>query len=257
MLPAHLFQILIVDEDVRDAAPEPVLEANIASFKATYTGADYRLYSGPELARFIGENFPAEVLATYHALQPYSFKADLGRYCLLYKLGGLYSDLSFLHTRRMEIDAETEMVVFRGIPIHPSWATSTSLIYARAGHTVLKNAITRIVKYRRSRFHGVSPLEPTGPYLLGRVLAECADWRKIKFGDSRLISMDAGGRANIVKIMPTGELVAIRNKTHNSSIGELVRARGNSYAEMWRQGQVWAEPPAKNLLKKIKSKFSK
>ena len=239
-LPFPICQILIADIPVGAEVTTPLMETNAASFRAAYPDSPYHLYLKEELADFIAQHFPAVVARAFHALKPQAFKADLARYCLLHQLGGLYSDLSYLHLRGIEPPAGTQMVVFRDIPGHPSWAVSNALIYAKPGDAVLEHAIDRIVRHHKQGFTGVHPLEITGPYLFGRVLAECADWREIVFGESRLLSVEPSGRANIVKVLPaSGEVVAIRNKARDGQISDLIATGGNDYIRLWEEGQVW------------------
>ena len=45
---------------------------------------------------FIKENFDKTVLKAYNSIIPGGFKADLWRYCILYKYGGIYVDLDII-----------------------------------------------------------------------------------------------------------------------------------------------------------------
>lgn len=238
MRPERLFQILI-----SEGAPSTSdsLERNVASLKATYPQADYRLYGNEELLDFLAGEFSAPVLNAYRAMTPFAFKADLARYCLLFKFGGLYSDLSYMHVRPIEFDGRCQLIVFRDVPGHPSWAVSNAIIYAEPESPVLHRAIERIVAHQQAGFYGCSPLDPTGPYMFGKVLAETEDWKTIRFGDSRLVSVDRTGRPNIIKLMPTGEVVAIRNKTVNGNITDLIASGGNDYNELWHGRRIWGE----------------
>ena len=238
MTPGRVFQVLIT-EPGSAAVSTASLRRNIASLKLTYPHAQYRRYGDEELLDFISENHAPAVLAAYRAMAPYSYKSDLARYCLLYTYGGLYSDLSYLHLRAIDVDDRCEMVVFRDIPGHPSWATSTAVIYSKPNNPVLKRAIDQIVANHKAGYYGCSSLDPTGPYLFGRVLAETQDWTNIKFGDSQLLNTDQTGRPNIVKIMPTGEVVAIRNKTKNGTIEDLISEGGNDYNKLWVERRIW------------------
>ena len=51
-------------------------------------------YSDKGSREFVKNNFSKRVLDTYDKLIPGAYKADLFRYCILYKRGGIYSDLS-------------------------------------------------------------------------------------------------------------------------------------------------------------------
>ncbi|MCR4265983.1 glycosyltransferase family 32 protein [Nitratireductor sp. ZSWI3] len=251
----RIFQILISDRPAAEAPRSDALERNIASFRQTYPEASHHIYGDEELQDFLSESFGSEVLAAYRVMRPYAYKADLARYCLLMKFGGLYSDLSYMHVRRIEPRSRSKMVVFRDIPGHPSWSVSNAIIFAKPGSSVLDRAIQRVLAHCKSGHYGVSPLDPTGPYMFGRILAETDDWRAIEFGDSSRLNVDATGRTNIVKIMPGGEVVAIRNKTRDGTISDLVPNSGNNYNKLWRDRCVWGESSSRTLANKVRRKL--
>jgi len=251
--PQRLFQIMITDGTQPSVATTDAFARNVDSFRSTYPGSEYQRYGNEELVAFLAEHYPEPVLQAYRALTPYAFKADLARYCLLHTYGGLYSDLSYLHLRPIEIGERCDMVVFRDIAGHPSWAVSNAVIYAEADSPVLKRAIDRVVEHFNARFYGHSSLEPTGPYMFGRVLAETSDWTSITFGDSPRLNIDRTGRVNIVKMMPSGEIVAIRNKTAEGEFSDLVPSGGNNYNELWGERRIWGELDTRGLLDRMRS----
>ena len=108
-MPERLFQILITDGPPAATAFTDDLLRNIQSFKSAYPGATYQRLGDEEILDFLSDNHPAPVLKAYRAITPYAFKADLARYCLLFTHGGLYSDLSYLHLRPIEFNAECEL----------------------------------------------------------------------------------------------------------------------------------------------------
>ena len=77
------------------------------------------------------------------------------------------------------------MVLFRDIAHHPGHAVSNGLIYSRPGSEVLAETIRRILAHCEARFYGDSALDPTGPYLLGRVVQEFGAQARVSMGHSR------------------------------------------------------------------------
>lgn len=251
IIPNNIIQILIADRKVDDAEFLIPLENNIDALKSTYPDATHHIYRNDEIETIIAENFPKEVIDAYCALQPYAFKADLARYCLLFKFGGLYSDLSYLHVAQISTEANKNLVVFRDIPNHPSWAVSNGVIFSRPEHDVLERAINKIVTFHKNGFTGIHALEVSGPYMFGRILAETIEWNDIVFGDSKFLNRDEDRRSNIIKMLPSGKLVAIRNKTRNGSIKGLVGAGGNNYVRMWKSGNIWGQNKAPTFVKRM------
>ncbi|MGR3636054.1 MAG: glycosyltransferase family 32 protein [Shimia sp.] len=248
MIP-KLFQILITSEVIDEDKFSSEMHRNIASFKAVYPEVSYALYDDLKILSFLEQNFERDVVAAYQALTPFAFKADLARYCLLYHFGGLYSDLSHLHLRPIELDKDTQLLVFRDMAGHPSWATSNAIIFAQAAHPVLKRAIDGIVAAHKAKTYGTHPLDVTGPYFWGRILATSELDSGVAYGDSRVLSQDKEGRDYSFKFMPGGEIVAMRNKFKNCSIVEFYGGSTNNYARLWHSREVWGERPKSMIVR--------
>jgi mannosyltransferase OCH1-like enzyme len=55
----------------------------------------YYLFDDNDCRNFIQKNFDTDVLHAYNNLIPGAYKADLWRYCILYKYGGIYIDIKY------------------------------------------------------------------------------------------------------------------------------------------------------------------
>ncbi len=77
--------------------------------------------------------------------------------------------------------------------------------------------------------------------------------RSITFGDSPRLNTDRTGRVNIVKMMPSGEIVAIRNKTAEGEFSDLVPSGGNNYNRLWSERRIWGEPDTRGLIERLRS----
>ena len=53
------------------------------------------LFNDADCRAFIMNEYPPDVLMAYDQLIPTAFKADLWRYCVLYKYGGVYLDVKW------------------------------------------------------------------------------------------------------------------------------------------------------------------
>jgi mannosyltransferase OCH1-like enzyme len=71
------------------------LHANVARLKATNPAWEHRFHDYDARREFIGEVYGEDVLALYDSIDPMygAAKADVFRYLLLYKQGGLYLDM--------------------------------------------------------------------------------------------------------------------------------------------------------------------
>src|SRR5258706_14553531 len=124
----NIFQILISDEDISDNFPS-YLAHSIRTVREAFPGAEHKIYASEELREFILRNFDRDTVGAYDKLVPYAYKADLGRYCLLYNLGGWYFDIAVRVNLKFDAPADTEAVVFCDVPHHTrtTWACSNSV----------------------------------------------------------------------------------------------------------------------------------
>lgn len=172
--PAQIFQIFIADGD---GEPPELLAPAMASVQQCFGAYRYTRYGGESLRAFLEQAFDREVVAAYDKLRPYAYKADLGRYCLLYEHGGWYADLSILMRQPVGlIGADVELVYFFDlgdgvVPGRSLFDVSNSLLYARPRQPVLQRAIETVVRHCREEYYGCSIYCPTGPTVLGAAIA--------------------------------------------------------------------------------------
>lgn len=83
-----LHSILMSD---RTATASPWIRASLSSLAATHPGMALIVHSDEALRAFIADDFDKDVLSAYDRSDALS-KSCLGRYCLLFEHGGLYSD---------------------------------------------------------------------------------------------------------------------------------------------------------------------
>ena len=163
------------------------------------------LFDDTECRAFIAREYPDEVLCAYDRLIPTAFKADLWRYCVLYKYGGVYLDVKYGFiggggggvTLRRIVDkwlgglgGDALFVLERdAVGLWPPgrFGVHNAFIISKPKNPVLMECICRIVSASRVGNHrewevtdGVGgwmtrPLFVTGPGLLGDV------WRRRMF----------------------------------------------------------------------------
>jgi hypothetical protein len=76
------------------ALPEP-LSGNSAMLRERNPDWQFRLYDDADIEQFIADEYGAEVLSLYSRISPFygAARADLFRYLLVYRQGGLYLDI--------------------------------------------------------------------------------------------------------------------------------------------------------------------
>lgn len=144
------------------------IQSCISQIKTLNPDYKYYYFNSRECREFIQKEFP-EILEHYDMLLPGAYKADLWRYCVLYKYGGFYLDvrmypyLSFdsIITNKTEfmscIDVTTNMLYQAILGVAPK-------------SEYMKNAIDRCVENIRNRKMANSDLSVTGPGVAGEAL---------------------------------------------------------------------------------------
>ena len=162
---------------------------------------EHRLFDDADCRAFIKDNYDSDVLEAYDRLVPGAYKADLWRYCVLYKTGGVYLDIKFQCEpgfSLMEFTKESETFVLDrpygdlSMPVEvnlailnapdfydqlPKYTEGTwknrqiglynAVMATAPGNPVLDECIQQIVKNVRNEDYGFGCLYPTGPGLLG------------------------------------------------------------------------------------------
>ena len=162
---------------------------------------EHHLFDDADCRAFIRDNYDADVLEAYDRLIPGAYKADLWRYCVLYKGGGVYLDIKFqcepgfslmeLTTERetfvldrpytdMTMSEEANLAILNAPDFYDQlpgytegmWKNREIGLYNAVmasvpGNPVLYECIQQIVKNVKNDYYGHNPIFPTGPGLLG------------------------------------------------------------------------------------------
>jgi len=114
-----------------------------------------------------------EKLMLYDRLLPGAYKADFFRYLLMYKFGGIYSDIdTILHKDLSANDVahlrDDAVTVARDLT--PSRLLNGGILVAPPGHALFRCALGEVIDHSRRRENILEDLDVTGPGVLG----ECA-----------------------------------------------------------------------------------
>lgn len=128
---------------------------------------DYHFYDDDACRAYIQEHYPGRVSQAYEKIIPGAYKADLFRYMVLYREGGVYMDCksSTIIPLRDLIGEEDEVVVFRD---RPMGTLLNSFMACTPGHPLIKEVLDMSVENILSNHYGENPLDITGPQTLGR-----------------------------------------------------------------------------------------
>ncbi len=71
------------------------MKQSVERLKARHPRFEHFLFDDNDCREFIAKNFDNNVLKAFDSLIPGAYKADLWRYCILYKNGGIYLDIKY------------------------------------------------------------------------------------------------------------------------------------------------------------------
>lgn len=126
----------------------------------------YNLYNEELCRNYIKDNYSEEILETYDNLVPYALKADLWRYCILYKRGGVYLDSKYSCIYNFKfIYLVTEEYFCKDIDESGS-GIYNALIIVKPNNPIILKCINKVVENVKNKFYGNFSLEPTGPLMM-------------------------------------------------------------------------------------------
>jgi mannosyltransferase OCH1-like enzyme len=148
----------------------PLMKNTVNKIIYSNPGFNYQLFDDNDCRNFIKDNFDANVLNAFDSLIPGAYKADLWRYCILYKNGGVYLDIKY---------APFNGFRFISLMEKEHWVLDmdkngiyNALIVCKPNNEILLKAINKVVANVKNKFYGNSPLEPTGPLMLSQFFTQ-------------------------------------------------------------------------------------
>lgn len=235
----NIHQILIADANKIEVSDS--IKDNVASLKQYFPDSNYTLYEKKDLQEFIFNHFGDEVLWAFDYLNPYAYKADLARYCLLYILGGLYVDLRIKVINTIDLK-NFNFLFFKDLPNQTNkwnnYAIQNGFLYSKEKNEVFLKSIQTIVENCKKQFYGFTPLDITGPILFGKKVAEenfYENNKKGEFGVFKYLTPELNNK-NLAYVMDSGDIVAL--KVEKGNFSDHVK-NTNTYDEMWYDKAVY------------------
>ena len=194
-----------------------------------------KYYSDKDSRDFIKNNFESEILLTYDKLIPGAYKADLFRYCILYKNGGIYSDLTqrftmpfnkLIHLEKDNLYLVKYIEHYKINGDGSSKGIQISFMASRPGNEIFLKAVKQIVKNVNDKFYGDNPLHPTGPTLFYNILQDYKGDYKVELketGKNKIVN--SNGETVIISKINNQQSVILRNRDH--------------YTTLWRNRRIY------------------
>jgi hypothetical protein len=116
------------------------------------TGWEYRLYTDETARQYIVDHFPAVFTEAFDTILPGAYKADLFRYLVLMKEGGVYSDVDVLLETNLDRFLRPGLSFFVPRDVVGEFADEAyclwnGLIGAVPGHPIIVRSVERLVNH--------------------------------------------------------------------------------------------------------------
>lgn len=180
----------------------PKMKECVEKLKKDNPEFEHHLYDDKMCRKYIKDNYSNDVLNAFDKLIPGAYKADLWRYCILYKEGGIYMDIKFkcvkgfkliklTHKEHFVLDRPfakiiniaEELNIINNLNYYSNifsnidtgfWKNKNLGIYnalmvCKPKNPVLLECINAIVENTKTNYYGHNPLYVTGPGLLGDI----------------------------------------------------------------------------------------
>ena len=150
----------------RSASNLSILHYNsIITFLELNPEYEYEFFEDADCRKFIEDNFDKSILEAYDTLIPNAFKADLFRYCYLYKNGGVYTDCKMILRLpfREWIPKNEDYILVEDAGNKQFYNAVMGL---KAKNNAIYSAILKIKDNTTDYVYGFKCLEYTGPALL-------------------------------------------------------------------------------------------
>tara|TARA_B110000971_G_scaffold69922_1_gene71658 strand:- start:7748 stop:9916 length:2169 start_codon:yes stop_codon:yes gene_type:complete len=150
----------------------------------------FYFYNDDDILDFIKNNYDKDVLDSFNKLIPGAYKADLFRYCILYKYGGVYMDIKLVMSSDYKlinlIKYSDELHVLDDTTYTRNKKSHGKFIYqgmmiTKSNNIFIKDLIDTIVKKCKYYELGKNPLDITGPNMYWHQLKKYINKKNIDY----------------------------------------------------------------------------
>jgi mannosyltransferase OCH1-like enzyme len=220
-IPLHIYQTW------RTKSLPPKMQECVDTLKQLNPEFQYHLFDDNDCADFIKNNFDEDVYDAFNTLIPGAYKADLWRYCILYKKGGIYLDIKFCNVNGFKfIDLVDKEYYVRDLD-RSGGGVYNALLISKPGNKKLLKCIKQIVENVNNEFYGRSSLEPTGPLLLKKMFTEY---------ELNNLELSVVGNGNNGSIIYKNNAIL---KTYEEYRAEQQKTNNTRYHSLWQSHNIY------------------
>jgi len=211
------------------------IKDNLEIAHALYPESQQMVWTQASLRDLISARFSGDVVLAFDRLQTTVNRSELGRYCLLYAIGGLYVDPWLRLLNPLDVPPGKDIACFRSakVTMGASWSVDTGLLYATPGQAEIGQLIEQIAESSQTGALGAIPASVTGSERLGRLLAVAYEAKRYFGGE--IVRLSAHPIATTDAFLSQdGQLVAIRKGQ-----GDPIEREYNSLVHAWHGGSIY------------------
>ena len=231
-------QIFLNDDGGKELPP--ALQQITSTVQQGFPDANYVRYDNDSLRAFIDGHYEQSVVDAYDSLRSYSNKADLGRYCILYAVGGWYFDIAIRLHSPVQLGEQIDFLAFREIQKFTGtcWACMTAVLFSKPRNPALLNAISQVVENCQNKYYGITPLSPTATPVLGQALARNGEQASFVYGDFLQLT-PTHQKQNTAFVLPDGTILAWGKPAGGGDLSAFGATGTNNYNQLWQDRQLY------------------
>jgi mannosyltransferase OCH1-like enzyme len=146
----------------------PKMKESIELLKSVNNDCNVYIFDNNQCYNFLKKYFKTKIADAFNNLIPGAYKADLWRYCVLYKYGGIYQDIKYQPLKGFKYSELlfNDMEYFVRDCDKSGKGIYNALLICKSKNQILLKCINKILDNNQKKYYGTSSLEPTGPLLM-------------------------------------------------------------------------------------------
>lgn len=149
VIPLKIYQVWHDKNDMPNSVKE-----SIKRLKESNPEFEHHLFDETECRKFIQDNYSKKILHTYDSLVPHALKADLWRYCYLYKNGGIYIDSKYYCINNFKLLFLTDKEYFCKDVDRSFGGIYNAFIICKPKNEIIYKSIKQLVKNVKNKYYG-------------------------------------------------------------------------------------------------------
>jgi mannosyltransferase OCH1-like enzyme len=205
-------------------------------------GYELFYFSDKDCIKFILEEYGQTYLDYYNTLIPTAYKADLFRYFLLNKYGGCYGDFTLLPIISYnEMIDGVDRVLVRDDGSGSKGSLWNALMCVKTADPIINKCIEICINHITNKYFGDSPLDITGPTVLGEAFRQVGynspNEFDIPLGDNRGSRIYIHDVELYVRDINDNRILHKKMKSLHNLI--LYNETNVHYDEAWNRGKIY------------------